>query len=71
LPLGLAGIWLTWRYSEETTQTENREIDYWGQFLGIVSLAAVAASTIEVGLQTQQILGRLFSDDEQNRQKPF
>jgi DHA2 family methylenomycin A resistance protein-like MFS transporter len=49
LPLGLAGIGLTWRYSEETTQTENREIDYWGQFLGIVSLAAVAASTIEGG----------------------
>jgi DHA2 family methylenomycin A resistance protein-like MFS transporter len=49
LPLGLVGILLTWRYSEETTQTENHEIDYWGQFLGIVSLAAVAASTIEGG----------------------
>jgi MFS transporter, DHA2 family, methylenomycin A resistance protein len=49
LPLGLAGIWLTWRYSEETSQTENRAIDYWGQFLGIVSLTAVAASTIEGG----------------------
>ena len=49
LPLGLAGMWLTWRYSEETTRSENREIDYWGQSLGIVSLAALAASTIEGG----------------------
>jgi MFS transporter, DHA2 family, methylenomycin A resistance protein len=49
LPLGLAGIWLTWRYAEETSRTENREIDYWGQSLGIVALAAMAASINESG----------------------
>ena len=48
LPLGLAGIWLTWRYAEETPRTK-RGLDYFGQVFAVVVLAAMAAAIIEAG----------------------
>jgi len=49
LPLGLLGTWLTWRYAEESTRTQNRAIDFAGQFLGMVALADLAVAVIEGG----------------------
>lgn len=49
LPLGLFGIWLTWRYAEETTQTGDRQLDVPGQVFAIVALADLAAATIAGG----------------------
>lgn len=49
LPIGLIGIWLTWRYAEETTRTQTRELDLPGQGLAIFALADVAAAMIEGG----------------------
>src|SRR5665213_1828747 len=31
LPIGLAGLWLSWRYASETTRTPQRQIDLPGQ----------------------------------------
>jgi DHA2 family methylenomycin A resistance protein-like MFS transporter len=49
LPLGAIGIWLTWRYAEESTQTRGRALDLAGQFIGMFALADLAAAMIEGG----------------------
>jgi DHA2 family methylenomycin A resistance protein-like MFS transporter len=49
LPIGLAGLWLTWRYAGETTRSPQRELDLPGQLLAIASLGAIAAALIEGG----------------------
>src|SRR6185437_6126808 len=49
LPIGLAGLWLTWRYASETTRSPQRELDLPGQVLAIASLGALAAALIEGG----------------------
>src|SRR6185312_8540530 len=49
LPIGLAGLWLTWRYADETTRSPKRELDIPGQLLAIASLGALAAALIEGG----------------------
>ena len=49
LPLGIFGIWLTWRYAEESTQTRDRALDLTGQFIGMFALADLAAAMIEGG----------------------
>jgi len=49
LPLGVFGIWLTWRYAEESTQTRGRALDLAGQFIGMFALADLAAAMIEGG----------------------
>src|SRR5919206_528520 len=38
LPIGLAGLWLSWRYASETTRTRSREIDLPGQLAAITAL---------------------------------
>ena len=38
LPIGLAGLWLTWRYASETTRSPQREIDLPGQIAAIAAL---------------------------------
>ncbi len=50
LPVGLFGIWLTWRYAEETTQTRDRKLDIFGQAIAIFALVDLAATTIEGGV---------------------
>src|SRR6266478_1923425 len=40
LPIGLAGLWLTWRCATETTRAPSREIDLPGQLAAIGALGA-------------------------------
>jgi DHA2 family methylenomycin A resistance protein-like MFS transporter len=49
LPIGLAGLWLTSRYAEETTRAPRREVDLPGQLAAIAALGALAGSIIEGG----------------------
>jgi MFS transporter, DHA2 family, methylenomycin A resistance protein len=48
LPIGLAGLWLTWRYATDTTRAR-RELDLPGQALAIGALGVLAAAIIEGG----------------------
>src|SRR6202000_743545 len=52
LPIGLAGLWLSWRYASETTQSAQRELDLRGQIAAIAALGCLAGAIIggrEVG----------------------
>ena len=49
LPIGLAGLWLSWRYAGETTQSPQREIDLPGQIAAIAALGCLAGAIIEGG----------------------
>jgi MFS transporter, DHA2 family, methylenomycin A resistance protein len=49
LPIGLAGLWLAWRYAEETPRLAQREIDLPGQVAAITALGALAGALIEGG----------------------
>jgi MFS transporter, DHA2 family, methylenomycin A resistance protein len=49
LPIGLAGLWLTWRYARETTASPSREIDLPGQITAIAALGCLAGALIEGG----------------------
>jgi DHA2 family methylenomycin A resistance protein-like MFS transporter len=49
LPIGLAGLWLTWRYASETTRSTQREIDLPGQLAAIAALGSLAGALIEGG----------------------
>src|ERR1700723_2324220 len=41
LPIGLAGLWLTWRYANETTRSDSRQLDLLGQAAAIGALACL------------------------------
>ena len=49
LPIGLAGIWLTWRYASETARLAVRTLDIPGQILAVLALGSLAAAMIEGG----------------------
>jgi MFS transporter, DHA2 family, methylenomycin A resistance protein len=49
LPIGLAGLWLTWRFAEETPRSPGREIDLPGQITAIAALGSLAGAIIEGG----------------------
>src|SRR6266567_569802 len=49
LPIGAAGLWLAWRYAEETPRLAQREIDLPGQIAAITALGALAGTLIEGG----------------------
>jgi MFS transporter, DHA2 family, methylenomycin A resistance protein len=49
LPLGLAGIWLTWRYAAETARAPARRLDIAGQIAAVLALGLLAAAVIEGG----------------------
>ena len=49
LPIGLLGLWLTWRYASETTRSPQREVDSRGQITAIAALGCLAGATIEGG----------------------
>jgi len=49
LPIGLIGLWLSWRYATETTRARSREIDLPGQLAAIGALGALAGAIIEGG----------------------
>ena len=49
LPIGLAGLWLTWRYTSETTRSRQRAIELPGQIAAIAALGCLAGAIIEGG----------------------
>jgi DHA2 family methylenomycin A resistance protein-like MFS transporter len=49
LPIGLAALWLSWRYVIDTTRSPQREIDLPGQIAAIASLGCLAGAIIEGG----------------------
>jgi MFS transporter, DHA2 family, methylenomycin A resistance protein len=49
LPIGLAGLWLTWRYASETPPSRQRELDLPGQAAAIGALGCLAGAIIEGG----------------------
>ena len=49
LPVGLAGLWLSWRFVTETARSPQREVDLPGQIMAIVSLGCLAGAIIEGG----------------------
>src|ERR1700743_3235025 len=49
LPIGIAGLWLSWRYATETTRDKQRQVDLPGQMLAIAALGALAGTIIEGG----------------------
>jgi DHA2 family methylenomycin A resistance protein-like MFS transporter len=48
LPIGLAGLWLTWRYATDTTRAQH-DLDLPGQAAAIGMLGVLAAAIIEGG----------------------
>ena len=50
LPLGAIGIWLTWRFVEESSIHRSSRFDLAGQFLALVTLASLTASMIETSV---------------------
>jgi len=49
LPIGAAGLWLAWRYAEETPRLAQRAIDLPGQVAAITALGGLAGALIEGG----------------------
>src|ERR1700692_1766175 len=49
IPIGLAGLWLSWRYASETTRSPQREIDLPGQAAAIAALRCLAGAIVEGG----------------------
>ena len=49
LPIGLAGLWLTWRYASETSRSPQHELDLPGQVAAIAALGCLAGAIIEGG----------------------
>jgi len=49
LPIGLAGLWLVWRYADETPRSPDRELDLIGQAAAIGALVCLAGAIIEGG----------------------
>jgi DHA2 family methylenomycin A resistance protein-like MFS transporter len=83
LPIGLAGLWLTWRYANETTRHGQRQIDLVGQIAAIAALGALAAALIEggafgwdhpfviAGFVVSAVLGLLFVWQEARAPQPM
>jgi DHA2 family methylenomycin A resistance protein-like MFS transporter len=49
LPIGLGGLYLTWRYTKETPRKRDRQLDLPGQAAAMFTLGLLAASIIEGG----------------------
>ena len=49
LPIGLIGLFLTWRYTQETPRNSSRQLDLMGQVTAMLALGLLAASIIEGG----------------------
>jgi DHA2 family methylenomycin A resistance protein-like MFS transporter len=49
LPIGLAGLWLAWRFAGETTRSAQRGIDLPGQITAVAALGFLAGAIIEGG----------------------
>jgi MFS transporter, DHA2 family, methylenomycin A resistance protein len=83
LPIGLAGLWLAWRYADETAPSPQREIDFLGQFAAIAALGCLAGAVIEggalgwshpvviAGFAASAVLGALFVWQENRCSQPM
>jgi len=63
LPIGLVGLWLTWRYAIETPRSPHRELDLIGQTTAIGALGCLAGAIIEggsLGLSNPWVLAGFF-----------
>ena len=49
VPIGVVGVWITWRYVAETSVIATREIDPVGQVTAVLALGCLAAAIIEGG----------------------
>jgi DHA2 family methylenomycin A resistance protein-like MFS transporter len=49
IPIGLVGLYLTWRFAAESTTAQARPLDLPGQVAAMLALGFVAAATIEAG----------------------
>ena len=49
LPIGLFGLWLTWRFAAETPRSPQRELDLPGQITAVAALGCLAGAIIEGG----------------------
>lgn len=49
VPIGLLGLWLTWRHAGETARAPTRELDLPGQAAAICALGCLAGAIIEGG----------------------
>ena len=49
LPIGLAGLWLSWKYATETSANRQRQVDLPGQVTAIAALGCLAGAIIEGG----------------------
>src|SRR5579864_6115564 len=49
LPIGLGGLWLTWKYATETAANRQRQVDLPGQVTAIAALGCLAGAIIEGG----------------------
>jgi DHA2 family methylenomycin A resistance protein-like MFS transporter len=63
LPIGLTGLWLTFRHADETRPAAQREIDLPGQLCAIAAAgslagALVAAVTIVVAARRRSAMSR-------------
>lgn len=82
LPIGLAGLWLTWRYATDTTRAHH-ELDLPGQAAAIGALGVLAAAIIEggrvgwgnpwvlAGFAAFVVLGALFLIQESRTRQPM
>jgi MFS transporter, DHA2 family, methylenomycin A resistance protein len=49
IPIGVIGLWLTWRNVDETPKSAQRQLDLAGQAAAIVALGSLAGALIEGG----------------------
>jgi MFS transporter, DHA2 family, methylenomycin A resistance protein len=83
LPIGLAGLWMSWRYATETTRHRRREVDLPGQIAAIAVLGCLAGAIIEggtlgwrdpfviAGLAASAVLAILFVMRERRAPQPM
>ncbi|THD46011.1 MAG: MFS transporter, partial [Bradyrhizobium sp.] len=50
VPIGLVGLWLTWRFADETPRAKARRLDLPGQATAILALGILAGAIIEGGV---------------------
>ncbi|HUI95001.1 MAG TPA: MFS transporter [Xanthobacteraceae bacterium] len=83
LPIGLGGLWLTWRYAHETTRAPQHTLDLGGQAAAIGALGCLAGAIIEggargwldplvlAGFAAAAVLGIVFVLVEQRTPQPM
>ncbi|MBV9776822.1 MAG: MFS transporter [Acetobacteraceae bacterium] len=83
LPIGIAGLWLTWRHTSETAQSPHHGLDLAGQAAAIGTLACLAGAIIEggtlgwadprvlLGFAASAVLAGLFVFQERRAARPM